>query len=221
MNSALQVEDTLDKGLSQLSQHPEAEFPERVREQLLQFVSLLIKWNRVYNLTAIRDPQTIVQRHLLDSLVLLRWLPGHSRVSTGITDVVDIGSGAGLPVLPLAMARPDLEFVSIEPNGKKSRFQQQVLLELGLDNVIVQGLRVEQVSLQAGFVTSRAFTAPLEFLQIAVPLCAKEAQVAVMLAHASRLPEPLPTGFSLQELTPVDIPGSSAPRHIAVCRYCA
>lgn len=211
----------LDKGLLQLSQHPQIRFSEHVRGQLLHYVSLLVKWNRVYNLTALRDPLAIVQRHLLDSLVLLRWLPENSCVSAGVTDVVDVGSGAGLPVLPLAMARPDLEFVSIEPNGKKSRFQQQALIELGLDNVTVENLRVQEVSLQAGFVTSRAFTAPFEFLKIAGPLCAEEAQVAVMLAHADRLPDPLPAGFTLQELAPVDIPGSSAPRHIALCRYCA
>lgn len=185
---------------------------------LLQYISLLVKWNRVYNLTAVRDPCDMVRRHLLDSLVLCHWLPEASCAGEKRVDVVDIGSGAGLPVLPLAIVRPDLTFASIESNGKKTRFQQQALVELGVSNVQIYNQRVQDVALQADFVTSRAFTAPADFLQIAQALCSTQALVAIMLGHSDRLPDPLPSTFSLQELVPVDIPGNSVPRHIALCR---
>ena len=222
----MQASTTLDEGLSQL---PEIDIPASTRKQLLMYVALLMKWNRVYNLTAVRDPNAMVQRHLLDSLVLLRWLPEHSIICDSLpalalsdrADVVDIGSGAGLPVLPLAIARPDLHFVSIESNGKKTRFQHQVLVELELNNVQVQHCRVQDASLQATFITSRAFSAPTQFLEVAQPLCTVSAQVAIMLGHADRLPDPLPEAYSLEQLVPVDIPGAEATRHIALCRHCA
>jgi len=222
LNAALQLSSTLDEGLSQLR---DIEITADARSQLLKYVALLGKWNRVYNLTAVRDPHDMVQRHLLDSLVLLRWLPVQSIIKNQLpdsmnnVDVADIGSGAGLPVLPLAIVRPDLWFASIESNGKKTRFQHQVLVELGLKNVQVQHCRVQDASLKAAFITSRAFTAPVEFLQLVQPLCMANAQVAIMLGHADRLPQPLQDPYSLEQLEPVDIPGATATRHIALCRH--
>ncbi|MFK7859143.1 MAG: 16S rRNA (guanine(527)-N(7))-methyltransferase RsmG [Granulosicoccus sp.] len=214
-----EVEQALELGLAHLSEHHDVQIADTYYPALLQYVSLLVKWNRVYNLTAIREPCAMVQRHLMDSLVLCRWLPAISRADETRVDVVDIGSGAGLPVLPLAIVRPDLIFASIESNGKKTRFQQQVLVELSIGNVRISNQRVQDVSLEADFVTSRAFTAPDAFLRIATSLCSNQAQVAIMLAHSDKLPEPLPDTFLLQELVPVDIPGNSAPRHIAMCRW--
>lgn len=164
----------------------------------------------------------MVQRHLLDSLVLCAWLPPESCIGQANIDVIDVGSGAGLPVLPLALARPDLHFISIESNGKKTRFQQQVLVELGITNVKVLNKRVQDVALQdklsASIVTSRAFSAPHDFLRIASPLCALDAQAIIMLGQVERLEMPLPEPFHLEELVPVHIPGNSAARHVAVCR---
>ena len=215
----MQAKEALEAGLAQLVRDTGWPLPGDLQEQLLQYVSLLIKWNRVYNLTAVHDSLAIVERHLLDSLSLLRWLPATSCTSDKLTDVMDIGSGAGLPVLPLAMARPDLEFVSVESNGKKTRFQHQVLVELGLKNVIVKNQRVQDVSQQAVFITSRAFTAPEPFLQLTQPLCVPRSLVVLMLAHAGAMPESLPAPFALEELMPLQVPGTSAPRHIALCRY--
>ena len=223
MSLTSQASTALDEGLLKLQ---DIDIPTEMRRQLLSYIGLLIKWNRVYNLTAVRDSRTMVERHLLDSLVLLRWLPalslnpGRLALTEHAVDVVDIGSGAGLPVLPLAIARPDLSFVSIESNGKKTRFQQQVLVELALANVQVQHGRVQEASLQGAFITSRAFTAPESFLQIAEPLCSANAQVAIMLGHADKLPQPLPAPFKLEQLEPVDIPGAAGARHIALCRHC-
>ncbi len=222
LSNVSELSETFDSGLLQLSASIPFELDTSVREQMLQFVFLLQKWNRVYNLTAVRETRAMVQRHLLDSLVLCAWLPPESGLSDANTDVIDVGSGAGLPVLPLALARPDLHFISIESNGKKTRFQQQVLVELGIKNVKVLNKRVQDVAaqdkLRATIITSRAFSAPHDFLRIASPLCASDAQAIIMLGQVERLEMPLPQPFHLEELVPVDIPGNSAARHVAVCR---
>ncbi len=215
------LRESLNAGVSHLSQHHGVYVAPAQCDSLLRYLSLLTKWNRVYNLTAVRKPQDMVYRHLLDSLVLLRWLPEAAvQRSEHHVDVADIGSGAGLPVLPLAIVRPDLVFASVESNGKKTRFQQQVIVEQGLSNVRLHHQRVQDINLQASFLTSRAFTAPAQFLTLCAPLCAEDAQVAVMLAHTDTLPEPMPAEFRLEELVPVDIPGSSGPRHVALCSHC-
>ena len=106
-----------------------------VQEQLLQFVQLLIKWNRVYNLTSVRKPDDIIVRHILDSLVVVPYLEAQR--------VLDVGTGAGLPGIPLSLACPDTQFVLLDSNNKKVRFVRQAVAELGLDNVTVEQTRVE------------------------------------------------------------------------------
>jgi len=216
------LEDLLDQGLDTMSQPGLSGVDPDARGQLLRYIDLLGKWNRVYNLTAVRDPAQMVTRHLLDSLVLRPWLPkagAHSIAEASVVaDVLDIGSGAGLPVLPLAIVHPELSFISVESNGKKTRFQQQVVLELGLSNVQIMNDRVEHISAQAKFVTSRAFTAPLDFLTIAAPLCTPTGTIAVMLGLAERLPTRLPEPFLLEELVEVAVPCTESARHLALCR---
>lgn len=121
-------------------------------QQLLDFLTLLTKWNRAYNLTAVRDPMEMVGRHLLDSLAVLPHLQG--------ARVLDMGCGPGLPGIPLAIFRPDIDFVLLDSNGKKIRFVRQAVLELGLDNVTAQQQRVEDYRPEAGFdlLIARAFT---------------------------------------------------------------
>ena len=188
---------------------------------LLAYVDLLSKWNRVYNLTAVRDPVDMLDRHILDSIVMSRWLPQSSDVSLGTYDVMDVGSGAGLPVLPLAILRPDLQFLSIESNGKKTRFQQQVLLELGIGNVALLNQRVETVTSNAHRVLSRAFTAPQEFLAIARSLCTHGGKVVVMLGMADRMPQDVAPSYALEALEKLAVPGTESARHVAVCRRLA
>ncbi|PID60500.1 MAG: 16S rRNA (guanine(527)-N(7))-methyltransferase RsmG [Gammaproteobacteria bacterium] len=203
------------------------------QQKLIAFVALLHRWNRVYNLTATREPEAMIGRHLLDSLALLKTLAmpltelmamptarpvasvdsrNHDRF-----DVIDIGTGAGLPVLPLAIARPDLRFLSVESNGKKTRFQRQALIELGIDNVRVQQVRVEHLTASAPRVTSRAFTAPDAFLEQARRLLLDGGEAIVMLGRAEALPDPLPQGFSRVSLEAVRVPGVDGERHLAVC----
>jgi len=184
-----------------------------VRRRLVAFVQLLAKWNRVWNLTAVRDPDQMLERHVLDSLGLLPFVDEAPRLD-GVPDLLDIGSGAGLPVLPLAIARPGLACVSVERTGKKARFQRQAVLELGLDRVRVRADRIEDVGQRASIVTSRAFTAPEAFLQLAAAHVAPGGRALVMLGRAERLPERLPAPFELDRLHRLE---ARHERHVAVC----
>lgn len=208
----------LELGIEFLQDQSVPDINEALIDPLETFLALLVKWNRVYNLTAVREPVEMVDRHLVESLILNRWLPISTRAEEGVFDVMDIGSGAGLPIIPLAIARPDLSFVSIESNGKKTRFQQQVLLEMKLPNVHIINDRVENVSVSAHMVLARAFTAPEEFLRIAQPLCTKNGQVLTMLGHAERFPAQLSDEYTLEELVEVEVPGTESARHVALCR---
>lgn len=220
MSTDSQLRELLDRGLLQLADAgmPLQDIGEQERDKLIQLVALLLKWNKVYNLTAVRDARQMVDRHLLDSLVMSRWLPEESSNDPLVLDVTDVGTGAGLPVLPLALIRPDLRFLSVESNGKKTRFQQQAVLELGLNNVSVRQDRIENVQDQAQLVLSRAFTAPVDFLRIAETLCIPDGAVAVMLGRAERLPDTLLPAYELQELVEVVVPGTESARHVALCR---
>lgn len=119
---------------------------------LFQYLSLLNKWNAAYNLTAIRDMESMVTKHLLDSLAIRPWLKGDS--------ILDVGTGAGLPGIPLAIAEPQRQFVLLDSNGKKIRFLREVKRQLALTNLEIVQFRVENYHPNQGFdtVTSRAFS---------------------------------------------------------------
>jgi 16S rRNA (guanine527-N7)-methyltransferase len=134
----------LDEGLNALG----LELPERAREVYLAYLALLVKWNRAYNLTAIRSPQRMLTHHLLDSLALLPWIEG--------PECLDVGTGAGLPGLVLAIARPDTRWVLLDSGIKKIRFVQQAALELHLPNVEIARGRVESWMPQRRFITITA-----------------------------------------------------------------
>ncbi len=112
---------------------------------LLQFLALLARWNQVYNLTAVRDPLEMVARHLLDSVALLPYLDGER--------ILDLGTGAGLPGIPLALLAPEREFVLLDSNGKKIRFVRQAVLELGLRNVAPVQARIDRYQPERLFTT--------------------------------------------------------------------
>jgi len=121
-------------------------------EALAGYVALLVKWNRVINLTAVRDPQEMVHRHILDSLAVQEYVDRES--------LIDVGAGAGLPGVPLAILKPHLNVTLIDSVAKKTRFIQQAAAELKLDNITVLHSRVEEVQQQAELVIARAFAAP-------------------------------------------------------------
>jgi 16S rRNA (guanine527-N7)-methyltransferase len=141
-NSALG--DALDAGLQALDIRADAE----QRRRLMALVDLLARWNRAYNLTAVRDPLEMVPRHLLDSLAVLPWLR--------VGPVLDVGTGAGLPGLPLAIMRPDLAFTLLDSNGKKIRFVRQAVLDLGLRNVTPVQARIQAYRQDGNFATITA-----------------------------------------------------------------
>ncbi len=132
-------------------------------EKLCRYVELLVKWNRVYNLTAVRDPEEMVSRHILDSLSIVSQVA--SLVAPG-GRCIDVGSGPGLPGIPLAIMLPDRQISTLDCIGKKTRFQVQVCTELGLDNVTVLNERVEkwQPEQKYDVVMSRAFSSLVDMI---------------------------------------------------------
>jgi len=175
---------------------------EPLLERQIDYLALLVKWNKVYNLTAVREPQEMVARHLLDSLSILPWLQGES--------AVDVGSGAGIPGIPLALAAPERAWTLLDSNGKKSRFQQQARIELGLARLTVVHSRVESWRPETPFaqLTARAFTALGEIAEGARPLLAPGGEVLAMKAQLSTTElSGIPEGFSLTEVVELKVPG--------------
>ena len=185
--------------------------PAAVADALMVYVEQLAKWNRAYNLTAVRDPDEMVTLHLLDSLVAAPWLRGER--------ILDVGTGAGLPGVPLAVCNPDREFVLLDSNGKKTRFVQHVTGELGLENVAVRHSRVESFEDTTGFDTiiSRAFASVRDFVGTAGHLVASG---GCLVAMKGRLPEDelerLPDGWAVRDTQRLEVPGLEAERHVVV-----
>jgi 16S rRNA (guanine527-N7)-methyltransferase len=178
---------------------------------LLAYLQLLAKWNRAYNLTAVRNPREMVSRHLLDSLSVLPSLRGQR--------VADIGSGPGLPGIPLAIAVPDSQFILLDSNGKKTRFADHAAGRLGLGNVTVVKSRVEDYADEVGFdtVISRAFASLSDFIRLAGHLCGRS---GCLMAMKGRLdPEELanvPSDWRIAETRQLRVPGVDAHRHLIV-----
>ncbi len=150
------------------------------QQKLLAYLALLMKWNKAYNLTAIRDPDEMVPRQLLDSLSILPLVQGQR--------ILDVGTGAGLPGIPLAICMPETKFTLIDSNGKKTRFVQQARMELGLDNLQVQQSRVEQLDTTDRFdtITSRAFAALPDIVRLTKWLLTEN---GTLLAMKGSIPE--------------------------------
>lgn len=179
-------------------------------DQLLAYHGLLVKWNKAYNLTAVRDPAAMIGRHLIDSLSVLPWI-GEGRL-------LDVGSGPGLPGIPLAICRPDLQVTTLDSNGKKTRFQVQIKAELGLDNLQVINGRVEAVEEPPfDMVISRAFASLQDMLDLSGHLCAPS---GVFLAMKGLYPdseiEQIPSGYTLKESHRLELPVSDGERHLLV-----
>jgi 16S rRNA (guanine527-N7)-methyltransferase len=128
-------------------------------EQLKHYVSLLHRWNKTYNLTAIRDPKKMIPLHVFDSLAVAPYIQGNH--------CLDVGSGGGLPGIPLAIIQPQRTFTLLDTNGKKTRFMQQACIELGLKNINVVQIRVEKWQTNRKFDTiiSRAFASIIDFIE--------------------------------------------------------
>lgn len=144
------------------------------QQQLLDYVGLLNKWNKAYNLTAVREPAEMVVRHLLDSLSVLPHVQA--------TEMIDVGTGPGIPGIPLAIALPSLQVTLLDSNGKKTRFARQAALELGLVNVEVVQARAEQYRNASPQVISRAFASLPDMLDVAGHLLAPGGRMLAMKA---------------------------------------
>ena len=192
--------------------------PQETCDRLLAFGELLLKWNKVYNLTAIRNPQELITHHLLDSLAVLPHL-------TTLNRLADIGSGGGLPGVVLAIVRPGLIVSSIETVGKKASFQQQAKIELGLGNFSVVNKRVEQVQAEAlpggapEGVISRAFSSLADFVALSGHLVAEGGALYAMKGvHPRDEIAALPAGWAVTEAHGLTVPGLGAERHLLVIR---
>ncbi len=186
-------------------------------ERLLDYVDLLARWNTAYNLTAVRDPLEMVTRHLLDSLAVAKWASGDR--------LVDIGSGAGLPGIPLALISADTgsssrRFLLVDSNGKKARFLRAAVRELELKHVEVAESRVESVPGQFDCVTSRAFATLSDMLGWGGHLLAPN---GVWLALKGRVDQAeidaIPAEFQLSSVQPLTVPGLDAERHAVIITH--
>lgn len=182
-----------------------------VQGKLLDYLALIEKWNRVYNLTAVREPGQMLAHHLLDSLAVAPHLEG--------ARLADVGSGAGLPGIPLALARPQLAVTLIESSHKKAAFLRQAAIELGLENVEVVNARVETWEAPRRFdiVISRAFSDLPEFVALAGRLCAGGGVLAAMKGvHPFEELAQLPTPYRTRAVIPLTVPGLDAERHLVL-----
>lgn len=205
--SLASLAESLRAGLAQL---PGPALDAGQIDGLLAYLDLLARWNRAYNLTAIRDPAEMVTRHLLDSLAVLPWIPDGR--------LLDAGSGAGLPGIPLAIARRPLQVTLLDSAGKKVRFLNHVCRELRLGNAAPLQARLETFEAEAPFdaIVSRAFASLAAFAMAARHL----AGAAPLLAMKGRYPEAelaaLPGWVRLESVEEVAVPGLQEQRHLVI-----
>lgn len=208
----------LTDGIARLGLRLPPEAPGR----LLAYQAELQKWNLAYNLTAVRDPDEMLIRHLLDSLSLLPLLDALCAARPDPAPrILDVGAGAGLPCIPLAIARPGWSLTGLDSNGKKARFMRHVQRSLGLDNFSVIEGRVEAVPAGEGydFVTSRAFASLEDFFQLTAGLLADD---GIWLAMKGKLEAgelaAVPAGVDIVETRPLRVPGLHEERHAVIAK---
>jgi len=204
--------EILERGLAALK----ITAPPEAIAKLLAYRDLLIKWNRVYNLTAIKDPKEVLISHVLDSLAILPWVGTEGRL-------LDVGSGGGLPGIPLAIVCPSLAVTLVESAGKKSAFQRQAAIELDLPGVESWQGRVEDFSVPSeqkfGRIVSRAFADLALFVSLTRHLLQEDGS---WLAMKGKKPDEeiaaLPPDIRVEEVIPLEVPGLAASRHLLILR---
>ena len=203
----MSVAGQLAQGLVELG----LDVPADIRAKLVAYLALIAKWNRVHNLTAVRETDKMVNAHLLDCLAIVPHL--HA------TSVLDVGSGAGLPGIPLALMWPQARVILLDSNHKKAAFLRQAVIELGLKNAAVVCERVESWRPQEDFdlVISRAFSDLPEFLRLAGRLCRAGGLIAAMKGvYPDEELAQLPRDFKLHRAVPLTVPGLPAKRHLVL-----
>jgi 16S rRNA (guanine527-N7)-methyltransferase len=196
----------LASGIAQL----QLDLNEQQHEQLLDYLALLFKWNKVYNLTSVRDPMQMMTHHLLDSLAAV---PAFAQARS----VLDVGAGGGLPGVVLAIARPDMNVSMIDTVHKKTAFLTQVKAELGLANVTVYTKKVQELEVATKFdvITSRAFADLSDFVNWSGHLLAEGGQFIALKGTAPpEEQERLPAAWKVTQLLPIQVPQLQAERHL-------
>ena len=197
----------LEFGLKQMGLH----FSVERQQKLVHYIQLIARWNKTFNLTAIRDVEEMVSKHLLDSLAVQPFIEGSL--------ILDVGSGAGLPGIPFAITSPDKHFVLIDSNGKKTRFLMQAKIDLKLDNVEVVNRRVEDYQptrdghrLYFDVITARAYAASDDILSNTSHLQNEDSRILVM---QGKLDEQIDSDrYRLIESHALDVYGLDADRHL-------
>jgi 16S rRNA (guanine527-N7)-methyltransferase len=188
------------------------ELSPEAQQKLLDYLALLQKWNKVYNLTAIRDAGQMISHHLLDSLAVLPHLsPGRW---------LDVGCGAGLPGLVLAIVQPDWKFTLLDSNSKKTSFVQQAVIELGLQNVSVCCARVEELEVEEKFdgIISRAFADTADFVKLTRHLLAEQGRWAAMKGTPEQELQHLPGDIVVERIIPLSVSGLNAARCLVLLK---
>lgn len=197
----------LSTGLAELG----TPLPAAAQQKLLAFRDLLLKWNKTYNLTALRDPAQAISHHLLDSLAIL------PHVTDG--SLLDVGSGGGLPGIPLAIARPELAVSMVDTVQKKTTFLQQAVIELQLKNVTVHHARVEEMPGQYAQISSRAFAEIPLFIQLTRHLLAPGGRwLAMKGVRPDAEIAALPADILVEAIIPLQVPGLDAERHLIILK---
>lgn len=180
---------------------------------LLEYVSLLKKWNSTYNLTALRDENMMISHHILDSLTLLPYVKDAETL-------MDVGSGGGMPGIPTAICRPDLQITLLDSNTKKTSFLQQAVIELGLNNVTVASGRVEAMhDKKVDVVTSRAFAELADFIALTKHLLNENGYWAAMKGvYPYEELEHVPADVEVVDIAKLDVPQLNAERHMVIMK---
>lgn len=179
--------------------------------QLLAYLALLVKWNKAYNLTAIRNPQEMVSRHLLDSLSVLKFVSGQGQ------RWLDVGSGGGMPGIILAIMLPSQQFTLLDANGKKTRFLTQVKLELKLENVQVVHARIEEHQVETAYdgIISRAFSSLADFTSWTAHLGDLATRwLAMKGVQPDDELQQMSDGFKMDACHKLQVPGCQGQRHL-------
>ena len=210
---AQQLQEELAAGLAKLLPGPVD--PGQIAA-LLEYLQLLVRWNKTYNLTAIRDPLQMINRHVLDSLAVLPWI--------GPGPLLDAGTGAGLPGIPLAILQPKLEVILLDSAGKKIRFLNHVVRELKLGRVRPVQARLESWSGEPlpQTIISRAFSTLSTFAGASRHLAVAGTR---LLAMKGKRPdaelEDLPEGWQVDSIEPLQVPGLQEERHLVIMSFIA
>ncbi|MDQ8037497.1 MAG: 16S rRNA (guanine(527)-N(7))-methyltransferase RsmG [Pedobacter sp.] len=181
--------------------------PAGSEEKLLGYLALLVKWNAAYNLTAVRDPEQMVVKHLLDSLSILPYVQGAT--------LIDVGTGAGLPGFVLALVKPDLQVTLLDSNGKKVRFLRQAIADLKVGNAVAVQSRVEEFAERFDVVTSRAFATLADMVEGSEQLLNAGGEFLAMKGvRPDEEIAALPASVAVAEILPLKVPFLNEERHL-------